>query len=277
VVASGNTQTFKVTASDQYGNTYPYTNLTYSLVNGGGSGTIDPISGLFTAEIAGSNVTAIAVSNDNSQLSDSASIVIVPGAIVKIVVNPGATILQVGQSQQFTVVGYDSYSNQINLSSSLITWTVVGGIGTISSSGAFTATLFGSGKVVASYQGFMGQAGVNVLEVVGGLAIATTPQQPFARVYIRDSVDAALVVDTRRRGGGVTDASLTNDDSFWWDLTSFDGFPFQLYGTYVVYANKPDTNSTIPASYDLIAASIATYGAPHYLGLIAPGSLVPSV
>jgi hypothetical protein len=276
IVPSGSTQTFKVTASDQYGNLYSYTNVTYSVVNGGGSGTIDPISGLFTAEIAGTNVTVYATSNDNTLLSDSASVVIAPGVLVKIVVSPSSTILQVSQSQQFTVVGYDNYNNQINLTSALVTWTVVGGIGTITSTGAFTATTFGSGKVVASYMGFSGQAGVNVLTIVGGVAVATTPQQPFGRIYIRDSVDAALVVDTRKRGGGVLDPSLASQDDFWWDLSPFDGTPFQLFGAYVVGANLPDSGSTVQESYDLLSASLATYGIPQYLGLIMPGSLVPS-
>ena len=274
VITSGSTQQFVATSYDQYGNPSNSPQIAWSIVNINGSGIIDPQAGLFTAEVAGTNITVIGTSLINPSASDSSSVIVIAGALNRLVITPGNTQLQVGEGQQFTVTGYDRYNNAISLNQASVLWTLVGGNGTISSTGAFTATNSGTGKVIASYLGFQTQAGTNILQNVGGVIIASNPQQPFARVHIRDVVSTPILVDTRKRGGGLVSSTAANlIDEFWWDLSNYDGPPFHLYGVYVANASLGSGDYGI--SQTLAQAVLAKYGAPQFLGIVTPGTQVP--
>jgi hypothetical protein len=118
-----------------------------------------------------------------------------------------------------------------------------------------------------------------VLQVVGGVVQSAPPQVPFARIHLRDTVDPPLVVDTRRRGGGLRSANaLALGDDFWWDLTSFDGAPFAQYGVYAVQVVVPTPAGWLAdaaSSASLVRTVLDTYAAPHFLGLVSPQTSIP--
>jgi len=144
----------------------------------------------------------------------------------------------------------------------------------------FTATTSGVGQVRAACGGFVGQATVNVLQVVGGIVQTTPPQVPFARVHLRDTVDTPLIVDARRLGGGLRGPDVIPlGDTFWWDMTSFDGEPFAIYGVFAVNVTVPADPgvSADPAlSYTLVQAVLDKYAAAGFLGLVTPQTAFPT-
>jgi hypothetical protein len=275
-VAAGQTLQFSAQGFDEYGEPYPIA-VTWSIVCGAGAATIDPHSGLLKGEIAGGNITVTATTTDPSQLHDSAAVTVVAGPLVKLAVTPAATLLQVGQGQQFTATGYDSYGNVKLLGTVL--WTMAGGTGTVSQSGLFSATNPGVGKVIASISNLSAAATTNVQAVVGGVTAKTAVQQPFARIHLRDTLAAPLVIDTRVRGGGLrAEASLELGDDFWWDLTSFDGAPFAMYGVFAAHVLVPTPAGQIAsadASKLLVQDVFSKYAAPHFLGLVTPETSIP--
>jgi hypothetical protein len=82
--------------------------------------------------------------------------------ISQIFLEPNPVILQPGQSQQMTATAYDNYSNQILLQQTDFQWTVTGGLGTISSSGYFTASNTGNGEIVAAIDSISGSVPLTV-------------------------------------------------------------------------------------------------------------------
>jgi hypothetical protein len=264
--------------------------MSWSVQNAGGAGTIDSASGLFTGQLAGGNVTVTAVANNiddpnavqtasvhttYGHLKAAASVVVVPGPMVRIAVTPPHTTLQVAQGQQFTALGYDSYGNAQILSSPM--WSVAGGVGTITSGGLFTATTAGVGKIIATQNGISGSGSANVLAIVGGVVFKTTPQQPFARVQIRDVVDAPTIVDARVRGGGLRapDRIDTTND-FWWDLSQYDGKAFHMYGVYAVNLTVPGLAITPSDTRTQAEQVLSKFAAPQFLPVIVPGSVAPA-
>ncbi|HLF07481.1 MAG TPA: Ig-like domain-containing protein, partial [Thermoplasmata archaeon] len=87
---------------------------------------------------------------------------------------PQATVSR-GSRQTFTVTAYDAYSNLIEQPNA--SWSVTGGIGSVSSTGVFTGERIGKGKVVATLQGETGpvtaEADVQVVEA--GIAAEALP------------------------------------------------------------------------------------------------------
>ena len=82
--------------------------------------------------------------------------------ISQIFLEPNPVILQPGQSQQMTATAYDNYNNQILLQQTDFQWTVTGGLGNISASGYFTATITGNGEIVAAIDSISGSVSLTV-------------------------------------------------------------------------------------------------------------------
>jgi len=76
-------------------------------------------------------------------------------------VTPESAALTLGSTQQFASSGIFSAGSQI-IQSINPSWEVVGGIGSISSSGLFTASAAGSGEIIARMGSIEGQAQVTV-------------------------------------------------------------------------------------------------------------------
>jgi hypothetical protein len=132
------TQTFTATGKDASGNPVPVT-VTWSVVNGGGS--ISP-TGVFTAGTTPGTYTGT-VRATSGAISGSASVIVQPGALASIVVDPNTANLPINATQMFTAMGKDSAGNTVPVT---VTWSVTSGGGTINSSGLFTA-----GTVAGTY------------------------------------------------------------------------------------------------------------------------------
>jgi len=82
--------------------------------------------------------------------------------ISQITLEPNPVILQSGQSQQMSATAYDNYNNIILLQQADFEWSVVGDLGSITSSGYFTAANTGSGEIIAEIETIIGAASLTV-------------------------------------------------------------------------------------------------------------------
>ncbi|UCH87996.1 MAG: hypothetical protein JSV49_06920 [Thermoplasmata archaeon] len=110
--------------------------------NGGGS--IDA-NGLFTAYIVGT----WEVRAKFGSVSSNVTVIIVPGNVTLIRIMNATDMLDLGDTFQFEITGHDSKNNDAQLAPDDVEWYVLGGIGNITSTGFFTATNPGSGRVGA--------------------------------------------------------------------------------------------------------------------------------
>jgi len=108
-------------------------------------GTIDA-NGVFTAVSAGTGtVTATSVQDKTKSASATVTVAAPPppvGGGISVTLSPTNSMLLVGGTQQFTA--------KVTGGTGGVTWTATGAVGTISSSGMFTATAAGSGVVKAT-------------------------------------------------------------------------------------------------------------------------------
>ena len=82
------------------------------------------------------------------------------GDITSIAVLPSAVTVGVNQSKAFSASGTNSVGGAVSITP---TWTVEGGIGTITATGFFTATATATnGSVVASYESFSARSSVTI-------------------------------------------------------------------------------------------------------------------
>jgi uncharacterized protein (TIGR03382 family) len=128
------TQTFTATGKDAFSNTVPVT-VSWSAADGG---TIDGMSGLFTAGTLAGTFTGV-VSATGGGKTGTASVIVTPGAPVALSVSPMMATVPGGGMQQFTASAADTYGNGVHVDPQ---WSVVAGGGTIDPlSGLFTAAM----------------------------------------------------------------------------------------------------------------------------------------
>jgi uncharacterized delta-60 repeat protein len=108
--------------------------------------------------VAGAN-SVIATSTGLSGSPVTFSATGLAGALASIAVTPNPLTIGPGGTQQFTAAGKDGYNNAVSIAP---VWSVTGGIGTVNSSGLFTAVTVGSGAVVAASGSISGSASVTV-------------------------------------------------------------------------------------------------------------------
>lgn len=136
--AANGTQQFIAVGRDAAGNVVPVT-VVWSVVNGGG--TINSVSGLFTAgAIAGTFANSIRATSGSIFGAATETVLAAPTApptLSTITVTPNPASLSVNTTQQFTATGRDANGNIISF---VPVWSVVNGGGIINaSSGLFTA------------------------------------------------------------------------------------------------------------------------------------------
>lgn len=108
-----------------------------------------------------------------------------PGALASITVVPDVT-LQIGGVQQFTATGLDANANVVAVTP---TWSVVGGGGTIGSTGIFTA-----GNTVGVFAGTV----VATVGVLSGNADVTVIAGPLASITVTPNPATLNVLTTRQ-------------------------------------------------------------------------------
>lgn len=153
-VASTEQETFTAIGIDAGGNERP---VTVQWGVNSQLGNIDA-NGRFTAKGLG---TGPVVAYQDSGLISTAAVTVTPGPVVLMFVTPQPTTVRAGDTSHFEVIGYDANRNPVpNLTAD---WRTVGRIGEINqSTGAFTGTLVGWGKVQATAGQAVGNADVRV-------------------------------------------------------------------------------------------------------------------
>ncbi len=129
--------------------------------------------------------------------------------LTSIVVTPSPKTIDKGKTQVFTATGYDQNNNVITISPAP-TWSVTGGIGTVSpssgSSTTFTATTAGTGTVVATSGTVSGHAQVTVqqnkpipwsidFDKVPDLTLSTWYSEPIYVIAVRDQYGDQIPVE----------------------------------------------------------------------------------
>lgn len=90
----------------------------------------------------------------------------VGSALSRIRVNPGDVLLENGASRSFYATAFDASNRAVFTESSAFGWSVLGGVGNVTSGGVFTASNLGEGQVRATHtaSGLTGSARVSVAE-----------------------------------------------------------------------------------------------------------------
>jgi hypothetical protein len=137
-------QQFTAAGLDAYGNHVETGGLTWEVL--GGLGLIDA-AGLFTGLSPGTG--RVAVASDLGGVSDTNRVVTVLSTdLAYLLVTPDTASVKVSGNVQFVASGFDA--GYVPLSPGPLEWEVLGGIGSISSSGEFTALTPGVGYVAAT-------------------------------------------------------------------------------------------------------------------------------
>src|SRR5438876_227142 len=173
-------------AQDIYGNTVGGASFSWSSMNG--LGTVLPVSpsgdrAIYIAGTVAGADTAVAMSGS---VSGTATIHVLPGALDHVEVIPGVASVVAGGQLTFGAEARDRFDNTVAGAS--FTWGVVGGIGTISAAGVFTAsTTTGTGVVTATTgSGANARTGSAPVEIVPG-ALATLEVNPSAVTIVAGS------------------------------------------------------------------------------------------
>ncbi len=163
-VLSNSKVQFSVNGFDQYYNSVTLSPDSINWNCDSELGTIDQ-NGLFTANnIDSAKGYVYAVSGG---IKDSVLVVIT--FVSTIILQPDPIILEVGQKQIITAEARDGFDNTVNLKSADYEWSVTGGVGTIDSTGLFTAVTAGEGNIIAKYKTVTGS--VEVLVGVSSIVI----------------------------------------------------------------------------------------------------------
>lgn len=157
----------------------------------GSIGTINA-TGLFTATTPGSGrVTASYLG-----LADSAGVRVTAGAPASVTISPASASVSADSTRQFTAVVRDADGNVV---STAVTWSVLGGVGTIDAGGLFTASVAGAGSVRATAGGAIGSAPVTVTPGAA-VSIALSPDS----VGVSADSTATFSATARDADGNVT-------------------------------------------------------------------------
>jgi hypothetical protein len=134
-LAAKATQLFSAVGQDSCGNTLSSTpSISWSVAQSA-AGSVDPVSGLFTAGCAlGSYTDAIVASAGAVQ--GKASVTVQAGVLAQLTISPQNPTVAVGGQQSFSAQGADSCGNAVGASPS---WSVIAGGGSIDAAGLFTA------------------------------------------------------------------------------------------------------------------------------------------
>ena len=188
-----------------------------------------------------------------------ANIVLALTAASIIEVTPNPVTVTSGSTQQFIAAGKDINDNDVPITP---TWSVMGGIGTISPSGLFSAITAGTGDVVATSLGVSGSSDVTVIpgkatsiELYSGDGqsdrAGATLADPFV-VIVKDSnenpVSGVSVSFSVAAGGGVLSETLV--------VTGSNGKAFVI----LTLGTTPGTN-TVTATATGLGGSSVTFNA----------------
>ncbi|MBN1213647.1 MAG: right-handed parallel beta-helix repeat-containing protein, partial [candidate division Zixibacteria bacterium] len=189
----------------------------------GGIGTIS-FSGLFNATKVGEGYL---VAYHDGIIPDTVGpITVTAGEIVRIEITPDVAAVRLGDSINFTAVGYDTDDNPVDAGE--ITWHLLGRVGDIDSTGLFIADRPGTGRVTAvssinditDSSGYIEVEELYVSTVPQGMSFARPHQDALAILTFRidnyfseDKTITGLTLRDASRGTGLEADRLGNIDS----------------------------------------------------------------
>ncbi|HEV7703106.1 MAG TPA: hypothetical protein VGO46_02395 [Gemmatimonadaceae bacterium] len=263
-VAIRATQQFTAVGKDAHGNVVDIT-PEWSVVASGG--TIDASTGLFTAAaVAGTFTNTVRVSS--GAVSATATVTIPPGALETITVTPSPVSLAIGAQQTFTAVGHDDDGNVVAITP---TWAVIGGGGTITGGGVFTAgTAAGTftntvrATVGSGCSGIFGRATVTVLP--GALTTITISPPSTTLVEGATQQFTATGADANSNPVAITPV---------WSVTSAGGGTIDASTGLYTAGSTPGsfTNSVVATASSIAALASVTITAP--VGALATIEVTP--
>ncbi len=256
-LTTGGTKTFTAAKVDPFGNALSYP-VTWSSSNTT-VGTIGS-TGVFTAAAAGTaTVTA-----SNKTVNGTASVTVTAPApvlvLTTITVSPSTATLTVGGIQAFTATGHDQNGNTIAISPAVVWISSNTTVGTISSSGVFTALAAGTATVTAK-NGTSGT--ISGTATVTVTAPAPTPVPVLTTITVSPST-ATLTV------GGLQTFKATGYDQ--------NSNPIAISPA-VVWSSSNTTVGTINSSgiFTTLAAGTTTITATNGTGGTVSGTATATV
>jgi hypothetical protein len=152
-VVVDNTQIFTATGYDQYNNMIKISGTVWTT----DAGTITQSNGTHATLRVKNTVGSGYISASKGAISNSAKINIIPDVLDSIVVTPVSVNITVGESQDFSAVGYDRFGNILPINP---VWTTT--VGSMAGSMLTAQTAVASGYVNASVGSIIGSAIVNI-------------------------------------------------------------------------------------------------------------------
>lgn len=181
-------------------------------------------------------------------------------AINSIEVSPSTATVQVGRGEVFVANGLNSSSVPTFVAPNGFTWTALGGVGSVTSDGSFSATAQGTGSVRATY---------TPLSLNGSALVTTTPSGAVKKkwtilVYLNAANDlqaySQLNVNQMEQVASNPDVRIVVQ---WKNYPSaFSGGLFDGTRRYLV---KPDTTSTIASEMLQDMGTTVDMGSPQNL------------
>jgi hypothetical protein len=186
-IIAGNTQQFTAVVKDQAGNVLSLTPIWTAT-----GGTISS-TGLFTGSTAGTyTVTA-----SSETVSGTASVTVSPLVLTTLELTPATSTINVGGTQQFTVVGKDQLGNVMVITP---TWATTGG--SISATGLFTGLTDGTYTVTAS---------AGTLSATATVTVNIVTTDPLTASYFQ--IVNKWTADYMRPTDGLATAAITQYES----------------------------------------------------------------
>ena len=220
----------------------------------GSLGTILPLSpnGDQVVYIAGATAGTETVQATMGLMLGEADVTITPGSLDRIDVSPGEVTIAAGGTYQFADVAFDRFGNPI--SGVTCAWSTLGGIGTVSSTGLFTAGhSLGVGTVSAASGG------------VSGTAVVAIAAGPAASLAVSPATLGVAVGDVRILTASAVDAfgNAVSGGTFTWSATGGTVASLVADGSMVQYI-APATvgDETLTASMGGHTATVAVSVAP---------------
>jgi hypothetical protein len=210
-------------------------------------------------KVESSTITATEkITGSNSQ--GTAEVTSVAGPLVTLTVAPDTKTLDADKTEQFAVTGVDANGNAADMGT--ITWTVQGGIGTITNTGLFSANVAGTGTVTAtSNVGNVSDASGTITVIPGNLvSIAVSPD---TKTLTADQAEQFSVVGKDADNNAITNLGAVNW-SVQGGIGTIDGnglFTATTVGTGTVTATaggKTDVSGTITVTHGAAAKMTIT-------------------
>ncbi len=238
-LVAGETLQFTATAQDSFGNPITAPTLTWTVT--GGVGTIDT-AGFFTAS-ASVGTGTVKVSSDG--VNATAAVRIVAGPMYRVSITPMVVDVEAGDDLQFTAAAEDRYGNSI--SDPGYTWTTTGGVGTVNSTGFFTAsTTASSGTVRVSSDGLNA---TSVVRVVPRPLDEITVSPSTVELMVEDST-SLIAVGTDQFGNQI------GDIAFLWQASIGSIAPTQAGWSATFSAGDEAGTGTITVSSGTVSATV---------------------